>query len=416
MFLASVVLPGAVVLLVATQAWSQGDPMGSEFRINAYTTNDQEVPAVASEGGGFVVVWQSIDQDGSYGGVFGQRYVLSGAPLGGEFRVNSYTTGEQRGPSVASTGSTFVVAWNSFLQDGSSVGVFAQRYVGGNPSGPEFRVNTYTNGVQAYPSVAGAGGAGGAFVIVWHSLAQDGSGYGVFGQRYSVDGGPLGPEFRVNTYTTGDQYRPVVAMNPVSGNFLVAWNSVEQEASGGIYGQQYSGLGVPLAGEFQINTFTTDVQAWPRIAGDSGDAFMVAWMSYQQDGSGWGIVGRPVVVPGGPAGPEFLVNTYTTGHQYLPAVAGDSNGHYVVVWQSADQDGDEVGVYAQRYSSSGGSVSGPEFRVNTYTPYWQERPSVAADGTTGQFLVTWDGPGPKDVYGQRFGPIFPVELIRFGIE
>src|SRR5262245_10409477 len=63
--------------------------------------------------------------------------------------------------------------------------------------GPEFQVNTYTTSAQNSPVVA-ADGAGN-FVVVWAS-PHDGSGSGVFGQRYDSSGTPLGSEFPVNTY------------------------------------------------------------------------------------------------------------------------------------------------------------------------------------------------------------------------
>ena len=50
----------------------------------------------------------------------------------------------------------------------------------------------------------------------------------------------------------------------------------------------------------------------------------------------------------------------------MPSVASDAAGNFVVVWDSADQDGSDVGVFGQRYASSGAPL-GPEFRVNTYT-------------------------------------------------
>ena len=74
---------------------------------------------------------------------------------------------------------------------------------GGNPLGPEFRVNTFTTNIQMVPSVAGD--SLGGFVVTWDSNEQDGENLGVYGQRYSNGGAPLGPEFRVNSYTTGDQ-------------------------------------------------------------------------------------------------------------------------------------------------------------------------------------------------------------------
>ena len=79
--------------------------------------------------GNFVIAWESFDQDGSGIGVFAQRYASTGAPLGGEFRVNTFTTSYQRIPSVASDlAGNFIIAWHSFTQDANNEGVFAQRY------------------------------------------------------------------------------------------------------------------------------------------------------------------------------------------------------------------------------------------------------------------------------------------------
>src|SRR2546426_789632 len=90
-------------------------PVGTEFQVNTYTTSDQFSSQVGTDAAGnFVVVWSS-PQDGSFTGVFGQRYASSGAALGTEFQINTHTTSVQRSPAVASdsTGS-FVVVWNSY--------------------------------------------------------------------------------------------------------------------------------------------------------------------------------------------------------------------------------------------------------------------------------------------------------------
>ena len=173
------------------RVWAQGDPLGPEFRVNTYTTSIQHHPSIAAiPNGGFVVVWQS-EQDGSSYGVFGQRYASFGAALGTEFRVNTYTTSQQWYPSVAVDASgSFVVVWSSVGQDGSSSGVFGQRYVSsGAPLGAEFRVNTHTTSDQRFPSVAAD--SAGNFVVVWQSYNQDGSGDGVLGQRHDSSVRPL---------------------------------------------------------------------------------------------------------------------------------------------------------------------------------------------------------------------------------
>ena len=105
---------GSASLLLAAVASAQ-TPAGGEFRVNTYTTSYQSYSRPAMElDGDFVVVWESLTQDGSQEGVFGQRFAASGAPRGSEFRINAYTTDRQRWPTVAvGSRGDFVVAWQS---------------------------------------------------------------------------------------------------------------------------------------------------------------------------------------------------------------------------------------------------------------------------------------------------------------
>jgi hypothetical protein len=411
-----------VVAFIPRAAAAQGDPLGPEFRVNTYTTALQAIPRVAADpsGSSFVVVWPSGGQDGSSYGVFGQRFDAgSGMPLGAEFRVNTHTTGIQRGPAVAADASgNFVVVWASDGQDGSGYGVFGQRYASsGAPQGPEFRVNTYTTIAQRNPWVAAD--SAGNFVVVWHSAQQDGSTYGVFGQRFANSGVPQGLEFRVNTHTTGSQDQAAVTSD-ASGNFVVVWTSFAQDGSGrGIFGQRFASSGAALGPEFQVNTYTTLDQVYPSVAADASGSFVIVWGSVGQDGSGAGVFAQRYAASGAPAGPEFRVNTHTTGVQRAFSVATDAAANFVVVWDDdSSHDGEGLGIFGQRFASSG-SPLGPEFQINTYTTGDQGAPTVASDGT-GRFVVVWssllqDGSN-YGVFGQRYSQIVPVELMHFGVE
>src|SRR5438094_8078554 len=219
----------ALVGLCGLVPLAAAQPLGSEFRVNTYTTSYQGRPRVAADStGNFVVVWQSSGQDGSGSGVSGPRYSGSGAPQGPECRVNTGTTDQQARPAVATDGAgNFVVVWEDFANAFGGRGIIGQRYSSsGAPQGPEFRVNTYTTYSKQYPAVA-ADGAGN-FVVVWGSFVQDGSGTGVFGQRCTSSGAPPGPHLRGNTYTTGDQRSPSVAAD-AAGNFVVVWQSRYQD-------------------------------------------------------------------------------------------------------------------------------------------------------------------------------------------
>jgi RHS repeat-associated protein len=64
--------------------------------------------------------------------------------------------------------------------------------------------------------------SGGNFTVAWQSNGQDGSGDGVYAQRYAADGTTRDGEFAVNNYTTGSQAAPAIAMD-AEGNFVASW-------------------------------------------------------------------------------------------------------------------------------------------------------------------------------------------------
>ena len=410
-----VVASTAPLFFTPLVASAQPTPLGSEFRINTYTTRSQFFPSVATDSDGdFVVAWESRNQDGSYG-IFGQRYNAAGTAQGSEFRINTYTN-IQRDPSVAmDSDGDFVVTWHSLGQEGSGYGVYGQRYnTAGVAQGSEFRINTYTTGDQRSPSVAMD--SDGNFVVTWASFGQDGNGYGIYGQRYDNTGMAQGGEFRINTYTTSSQSSPSVAMDS-NGDFVVAWASNGQDGNGyGIYGQRYNATGMEQDSEFRISTYTTNNQFRPSAAMDSDGDFVVTWASFGQDGDGYGIYGQRYNAIGVAQNSEFQINTYDTSSQFSPSVAVDSDGAFVVTWQSSGQDVSGYGVYGQRYNAAG-MVQGDEFRINTYTTSTQLSPSVAMD-SDGDFVVTWASFGQDisdyGIYGQRYSSVLiPVELLYF---
>ncbi len=82
----------------------------------------------------------------------------------------------------------------------------------------------------------------------------------------------------------------------------------------------------------------------------------------------------------------------------------DSDGDFVISWESYFQDGDYLGIYAQRYSADG-APQGSEFQVNAFTTDSQEDPTVAMD-SDGDFVVGWvSTQNDDDIYARRYqGP------------
>lgn len=111
-----------------------GAALGVEFQVNTHTHDSQQSPAVAADAAGnFMVTWENDDYY-ARSDVVGQHFDSTGARVGGEFQVNAYTTGEQQRPAVAAgAAGNIVVVWESIPQDGSLGGVFGKCY--GCPAG-----------------------------------------------------------------------------------------------------------------------------------------------------------------------------------------------------------------------------------------------------------------------------------------
>jgi len=378
---------------------------GGEVRINASTSGNQTYSDIAGlPDGGHVVTWQSDGLDGSGTGIYIQRFDAAGNAVGGETRVNTFTTGDQGDPVIAALADGgYVVSWQSEGQDGSSHGIYAQRYdAAGNAAGGEVPVNTYTDSFQLDPAITAL--ANGGYVVTWISLGQDGFGYGIYAQRYDASGNAVGIEARVNSTTSSEQIVPNAA-GLADGGYVVTWTSYGQDGSGsGIYAQRYDPAGNAAGGEVRVNSFTTGDQLVSSVAALIDGGYVVTWQSDGQDGFGMGIYARRFDAGGNPAGIETQVNTYAINDQTLPAIAGLAGGGYVVAWESYGQDGSDRGIFAQRYDAAGIAVGG-ETRVNATAAGEQFSPAIAALADGG-YEITWQSDGQDGsgmgIYAQRY--------------
>ncbi len=337
----------------------------TEVLVNTTTDKDQSFPDIAANASGdYVVVWQSKGQDvpgeATNYGIYAQRYNAAGAKQGIETLINTTTPGSQTLPRVAmDADGDYVITWTG--SDASGTGVYMQRFdSAGAAVGSETRVNTTTTGIQERPSVALD--ANGDVVITWQSQGQDApaetTNYGIYAQRYNAAGAAQGSELLVNTITAGSQTRPRVAMD-ASGNFVIVWASPDTTTDDGIYLRRYSADGVAAGSEIAVNTVITGEQYNPVVSLDASGDFVVAWESLEGDGigNGYGIVARRYSANGVALDvAETVVNTTIAGDQYNSGVALDADGDFVVIWQGPDS-GIE-GVYAQRFEGAGNFSAG----------------------------------------------------------
>jgi len=409
------------VFFVAYQfAEAQIRKVGPEFQVNTFTHASEMQPRVdVLDNDRFISVWLGPNPDRSaLYGVRAQVFQRDGSPVGTEFLITSDAVNDdyiEMYPAIAhSPDSSFVVAWDSYYSSDESF-IGAQRF--------DSSLQPFGSNVQAGPSTAGelwpsvATDATGNFVIVWTEAGSVDNWHPIIRARiFDAFGQPKTEQFAI-TNNSGSANSATVAMYP-DGDFIVTWDQTGRDGSGaGIFGQRFNIQGERLGEEFQINSFAVSEQRWPKVAVSANEDFVVAWQSYGEDGSGYGIVGQRYRRDGIRIGSNFLVNTYTADQQTSPSAAMDATGGFVILWESykslftdeGSQDGSGSGVFGQRFDSNA-VPQGLEFQVNTYTRGDQGnlrlRESDVASWSNGDFVAVWTSPDQDGdragVFGQRF--------------
>jgi len=314
---------GAGFHIYAQRYNSSGQPVGTEFRVNTHSGVGQVAPAVAGlSGGGFIIVWESYDQDGSYDGIYGQRYDDQGNPAGAEFRVNSNTLYDQQNASVAGLeNGGFVVVWDSYISS-NDTSVYGQRYdAAGVPVGGEFKINRDAqNGGRRNPLIAAQ--KGGGFVVIWRSSGA--SKDGIYGQRFDHKGRRLGSKFKISSehLNGGNQLASLE-----DGGFIVTWyHNVK-----GIQALRYDAAGAPVGTPFRVNPDPHFSYVEPSVVGLSDGGFVVTYVS-EFNNQPDVVLGRQYDAAGAPLGRPFFVNTFGTHSLHTPRAAGLKNGRFVIIW------------------------------------------------------------------------------------
>src|SRR5439155_2036060 len=198
-----------------------------------------------------------------------------------------------------------------------------------SPQGREYPIAGALPGDQVFPqiSIDSTGG-----YLVWQDNVTDGDGFGISARRINSNlSGSFGV-FKVNQQAAGDQENVRVALLKDGGAVFV-WQ-------GGVSGFQHINArflkrdGTFATGDRLVNTYTNNHQIDPALSVLAGGSVVVAWSSYGQDGSMYGVYAQLFSPAGDKVGSEFQVNQSTTLSQRSPAAAALPDGGFALVWVS----------------------------------------------------------------------------------
>ncbi|MFY0521906.1 hypothetical protein ACN28I_01400 [Archangium gephyra] len=347
-------------------------------------TNNQSVPAVASNGTNSLVVWQDTRGGGS-ADIYGARVSNTGTVLNTSGILISNAVNTQESPALAYNGTEFIVVWQDY-RSGTNYDIYGSRVSGTtgvvrNPSG--IPIFTATSD-QQLPAVAREGTN---FLVVW----QDYRSHDIYGARLNSTGTVLDTGGILISTSSTSAYNPAVAHDGT--NFLVVWHDHSHINSPNIYGARVSSTGSVLDASNISISRSSNGQYTPSVAHD-GTNFLVVWQDFR--GGNSAIYGARVDETGTVVHDTSGIPIATGGNKYRPVVTHGGTD-FLVVWYEYHDNAD---IYGARVSSDGTVLDTSGIPISTAINA-QSSPVVAHDGAN--FLVAWQDyrSGNADIYGAR---------------
>jgi hypothetical protein len=332
--------------IYARRVAADGSHLGDDFLVSdAPGLTNEETPAVAWNGTEYLVVWSDHRKPARSEDIYGQRVSAEGIQQGANFRIcGTGAVASDQVPAVAWDGTGYLVVWEDGRDDDErGTDVYGRRVTAaGMPTGPDFRISgTSATDDEHAPAVAWDGTG---YLVVWEdSRDSNERGTDVRGRRVAAGGGAEGRDFRISgSKATGDDKSPAVASDGTG--YLVVWEDWRMlpDRRTDIYGRLVSAAGALVGDNFRICGAGATMWDWvPAVAWDgAASQYLVVWQDERDYGDrGADIRGRRVAPDGTHAGADFRISGLgATTYEYSPALVW-GGGESLVVWQDSRQVG-----------------------------------------------------------------------------
>ena len=347
------------------------DAVSPSITVNSYSTGLQRAPSIASlSDNRTIILWEDRSgQDTSSSGIFGQILDGSLSKIGTEFLVPVDTFNWQTVPKIVSDGDTSILAnWSAKI---SRVMNFDD-----SRAFDQFYIQPVANTNLLF------GNDGNFMITAVHQT-------GILQSTISAEGEELGT-IKIDLQHEGVVKNLSSAVTN-DGNIVHVWQGVETEGYPDAVGKDIFALVVDTSGniiteDFKLNSYLPGEQVQPKVSLLSTGNLLAVWESIDQDGSGKGLYGQIFAQNGELLGPEFRISDETLGSQQDVAIAGLHNGNFLVVYEDSSSQSQ---IIAREFSDTGVSIGDSHvIGINGDTEdSFSPSLSVRTDGSV---VVTWE--------------------------
>ncbi len=350
-----------------------------------------------------------------------QRFNYLGTLIGDMQPVSWFAGGSQNFSDAAPlSDGGFVVVWESLDQDSSSrsrdLGIFLLRYnqLGYiQPVQSGFKNNLVNFNVtrsQILPIVLSIGKHG--FMVVWSGWNGE-YGYDIYGTRYELDGKKTSMQADIAfTPNMSSDQEDVHAVQVDENSIVLCWNDMSDV---GIHMQKYDLQGTPQSSIGVINQGKLGILVHPAMA-IKDQTILIVWMSLSVDYVA-NVKGQFFDVNLSSQGSEFLISyTIPDSYQLSPQVCGLTNGDFAVLWiKVLLSDNSNSQLFSRVLHKTGQWVTEP-FLV-TSSESVEDASYFCCSRNEGGFALVWTEYGVEmhlQVFNQDYLPIRNDTKLSFG--
>ena len=273
------------------------------------------VKVAALPDGGFVAAWYAYDETWSNAAVFAQRYNSDGTANGAAFAVNPVNSyNHSMGSVTALSDGSFVVTYQSYLQDANDWGVFGRKFNANGTAGAEFRINAATGGDQTAPTVIAL--QNGEFGVLYRNSYSSNR-----FQRFDSSSGKIGAEVVIGG-------SDIAAIATYGAGFIATWST-----DNSIVVQKFGADGTALASPQTVPTAAQSAYQLGVTALHDG-GYVLNWTSvttvgysqqYDQVAQRFDAQGNAVTQP-------FRVHAPDNTDEYSAKIIERADGTLVATW------------------------------------------------------------------------------------